>query len=286
MNEVTAISGRAVAKISTADKITAIVPKTIEEVYRLGELIAQSGLSPNGLKTPQTVTVVLLKGLEIGMPPMAALESFGVINGKACIYGDGIPALLWAHGFDIDEDVKGRGDEIIATCTITRPNGKKITREFTARDAQDAGLWTKSGPWTQYRPRMCAMRARSWAARDGASDILKGLKVYEEERDISEMKDVTPAKAAIADTGCQSLPELPEIPDIPDLPDISNESQDTQEDDLIADVDGFLADLEEQRSYCQSEDDLRELMESRSDLIERLPAPAKAKALKILEIEE
>lgn len=277
MNEVTAISGRAVAKISTADAITAIVPKTIEEVFRLGELIVQSGLSPNGLKTPQAVTVVLLKGLEIGMPPMAALESFGVINGKACIYGDGIPALLWAHGFDIEEDVAGRGDEIVATCTITRPNGKKITRKFEAQDAKDAGLWGKSGPWAQYKPRMCSMRARSWASRDGAADILKGLKVFEEERDLHEMKDVTPATP-------ESL-TLPEIPDIPDVSDISGESQDTGVE-TIADVEGFLSKLSEDRSFCESESDVLELAEANEDLIARLPENAKVKARDILRIEE
>jgi hypothetical protein len=276
MNEVTAISGKAVAKISTADAITAIVPKTIEEVFRLGELIVQSGLAPNGLKTPQAVTVVLLKGLEIGMPPMAALESFGVINGKACIYGDGIPALLWAHGFDLDETVVGRGDDIVATCTVTRPNGRKITRQFSAQDAKDAGLWDKPGPWKQYRPRMCAMRARSWAGRDGASDILKGLKIFEEELDIPEMKDVTPAPTEVTNLS---------LPDIPELPDISDESQDTP-DEPIADVEGFLAKLTEERGYCETEDDLRELAETNADIIQRLPDDAKAKAADILRIEE
>lgn len=279
MNEVTAISGKAVAKISTADAITAIVPKTVEEVFRLGELIVQSGLSPNGLKTAQAVTVVLLKGLEIGMPPMASMESFGVINGKACIYGDGIPALLWAHGFDLEETITGRGDEIVATCTITRPNGKKITREFSAQDAKDAGLWEKTGPWKQYRPRMCSMRARSWCARDGASDVLKGLRVYEEERDTHEMRDITPA------TSDTPLPSLPEIPDITDLPEISDVAEDST-DEPIADVEGFLVKLEEDRSLCDSEDDVRELALANEDIIARLPDDAKAKALALLEVDE
>jgi phage recombination protein Bet len=140
------------------------------------------------------------------------------------------------------------------------------------------------GPWQSHPSRMLRHRALAQCARVAFG--FAGVMDREEFDQWQAMKDVTPAKDAIADTGCQSLPDLPEIPDIPDLPDISGESQDAHHDDLIADVDGFLADLEEQRSYCQSEDDLRELMESRSDLIERLPAPAKAKALKILEIEE
>lgn len=275
MNTVTAITGRAVAKVSASSMVNAIVPKNVEEVFRLGELIQQSGLAPSGMKSAQAVTVVLLKGLEIGIPPMAALESFGVINGKACIYGDGIPALLWAHGFDIDESVAGRDDEIVATCTVTRPNGKKVTRTFTAQDAKDASLWGKSGPWAQYKPRMCAMRARSWAARDGAADVLKGIKVFEEESDISEPRDITPKTDARL-----ALPDIPDAPEEApaDIPEI--------ESDAIADVDGFLAKLREDRELCSSEDELRELAEGNEEIIARLPADAQETAREILRIDE
>lgn len=214
MNAETAISGRAVAKLSTGAPIVGIVPCTIEEVFRMGELIAQSGLAPNGLKTPQAITVVLLKGLEIGMPPMAAMECFGVINGKACIYGDGIPALLWSRGFDIEEtEAHGEGDTRKAVCTITRPNGKKVTRSFSVKQAQEAGLLNKTGPWKQYPDRMLTMRARAFAARDAASDVLKGIPLFEEQADITIGRDeysevkVAPKKAIDAD--------LPDIPDAP-----------------------------------------------------------------------
>ena len=209
MNE-TAISGTQLAKIEAGSPIVGIVPKTIEEVFRFGELICQSGLAPAGLKTPQAVTVVLLKGLEIGMQPMAALESFGVINGRACIYGDGIPALLWSRGFDIEEgEPTGEGDERKATCTVTRPGGKKITRSFSLKQARTAGLMSKSGPWTQYPDRMLMMRARAFAARDAAADVLKGIPVLEEQRDI--VVDVTPET-----TGATQGTVVSQIEDIPD----------------------------------------------------------------------
>jgi hypothetical protein len=214
MNAETAISGRAVARLTSGAPIVGIVPSTIEEVFRLGELIAQSGLAPNGLQTPQAITVVLLKGLEIGMPPMAAMECFGVINGKACIYGDGIPALLWSRGFDIEEtEAQGDGDVRKAVCTITRPNGKKVTRSFSVKQAKEAGLLSKTGPWKLYPDRMLTMRARAFAARDAASDVLKGIPLFEEQADITIGRDeysevkVAPKKAIAAD--------LPDIPDEP-----------------------------------------------------------------------
>jgi hypothetical protein len=277
--EPSAIANRSVAKIGAGQGIAAIIPTTIEEVFRLGELIAQSGLAPNGLKTPQAVTVVLMKGLEVGLPPMAALESFGVINGKACIYGDGIPALLWSNGFDIDEEFEGEGNKLVAICTVTRPiSGKKISRRFSVEDAAKANLLSKDGPWKLYTARMCQMRARSWAARDGAADLLKGLKIYEEESDIerNEMRDITPREALLTP------------PDIPDIPDASPEvvSQDVPSVMGQSEVDAYIADLIVQRGYCNSEQDVRELAEGQEDSIAGLPPKAQQRAREILSIDE
>lgn len=245
MNAETAITGRAVAQLASGAPIAGIVPTTIEQTFRLAELIHQSGLAPYQLKNPQAVTVVLLKGLETGLPPMSALECIGVINGKACLHSDGIPALLWSRGFKIKEWYEGEGDKLTAKCTITRPDGTEITGEFSTQDAKDARLWDtrekvkreirgewkevpNDAPWFKYRRRMLRMRARGWTARDAASDVLKGIPIFEEQRDIvdvtadeySEIK-VAPKKAIAAD-----------LPDIPDEPDKKPDTKPTQDPDL------------------------------------------------------
>lgn len=227
MNAETAIAGRAVATLSAGAPIAGIVPSTIDQVFRLAELIHQSGLAPYQLKNPQAVTVVLLKGLEIGLPPMAALECIGVINNKACLHSDGIPALLWAKGFKIKEWYEGEGDKLTAKCVITRPDGTEYPGEFSAQDAKDARLWDtrekvkreirgewkevpNDAPWFKYKRRMLKMRARGWTARDSASDVLKGIPLFEEQADIELSRDeysevkVAPKKA---------IAELPDIPD-------------------------------------------------------------------------
>ena len=183
LDQPSSIAGREVAKLEPAP-IVAIIPRTLDEVYRLAEVIIQSKLSPEALGTPQAVTIVLLKGLEIGLPPMAAMESIGVINGRACIYGDGIPALLWSKGFDIEEHYADEDDPIkmIAHCRITRPNGRVYNFKYSIKDAKENQLWgTKA--WKNYGKRMLRMRARGWLARDCASDVLKGMPIYEEVRD-------------------------------------------------------------------------------------------------------
>ena len=62
-------------------------------------------------------------------------------------------------------------------------------------DAKRAGLWGKSGPWTQYPDRMLLFRARGFALRDAFGDYLRGLRTVEEQGDII---DVTPTRAEAA----------------------------------------------------------------------------------------
>jgi hypothetical protein len=180
-----------VPALVTGRKATGIVPTSIEEVFRLAQAVAKSGLAPNTMKTPEALTVAIMHGLEIGLPPMAAIQNIAVVNGKPTIWGSAIPALLWSRGFKLDESSEGDS----ATCTVTRPDGHKVTRTFCEADARKAGLWGKAGPWTQYPSRMLQMRARGLAARDGAADALSGLYIAEELQD-AEPIDITPRKSS------------------------------------------------------------------------------------------
>ena len=59
-----------------------------------------------------------------------------------------------------------------------------IIRTFTIKDAKQANLWGRSGPWTQYPERMLEHRARGFALRDAFADKLRGVITTEEARDI------------------------------------------------------------------------------------------------------
>jgi hypothetical protein len=80
---------------------------------------------------------------------------------------------------------------MIAKCEITRPDGQVISGEFSIADAKEANLFNKDGPWKTAKKRMMKMRARSYAARDGASDLLRGLFVAEEAQDFQPIRDVS-----------------------------------------------------------------------------------------------
>lgn len=168
--------------------------KSFDDAARFAKVVFDSGLAPHGFNSPQAVMVALQAGMEVGLPPMQAIQSVAVINGRPCMWGDAIPALLWAAGFDIEETMSEDGTE--AVCTITRPNGRKVTRTFGVEDAKAASLKDKAGPWKQYPRRMLQMRARSWACRDGAADVLRGMFLREEAEDIGPeaARDITPER--------------------------------------------------------------------------------------------
>jgi hypothetical protein len=170
--------GRTVASVSKLGRtsIAGLVPQTLDDVYRLATAIAKSGLAPQQLKTPEAITVAILTGLELGLPPMFALNKIAVINGRPTLWGDAVPGILWSHGFKLREWRDGD----TAHCEVTRPGGDIIARSFSISDAKTAKLWGKAGPWQMFPDRMLAMRARSFAARDGAADVLGGLYVAEE----------------------------------------------------------------------------------------------------------
>jgi ribosome modulation factor len=182
------------APVVAGGGMAAIVPTDIEQTFRLSQALARGGdMVPKHFQNqPEAIMAAIMRGMEIGLAPMQALSNIAVINGRASLWGDALPALMQRAGHTIDMQIEGEGDEMKAVATLTRgDNGKVTTREFSVVDAKKANLWGKAGPWQTYPKRMLQMRARAWAVRDGASDALMGLQVAEEMQD-APMRDVTP----------------------------------------------------------------------------------------------
>lgn len=174
--------------------VAAIIPRTLEETFRLAGAIAASGMAPNTLNTPEKVMVAIIAGAELGMPPFQSLQSFAVINGRPAIWGDGLIAVVRSHGFKVREWMEGEGDGMVAFCEVTRPDtGETILGEFSVDDAKTAGLWKKAGPWQTNPKRMLKMRARGFACRDGAADVLRGFQLREEVEDYQPIREAAPA---------------------------------------------------------------------------------------------
>lgn len=175
--------------------MAAIVPQDIEQTFRLSQALARGGdMVPKHFQgQPEQIMAAIMRGMEIGLAPMQALSNIAVINGRATVWGDALPALMQRAGHSLDVVIEGDGENMVARATLKRGDtGQTVVREFSVADAKKANLWGKQGPWQTYPKRMLSMRARAWAVRDGAADALMGLQVAEEMQDAPPMRDVTP----------------------------------------------------------------------------------------------
>lgn len=186
-------------------RVAAIVPGDFESCYRLATVVKASGMAPKSFSTVESITVAMMHGMELGLTPMAALQSIAVVNGTPTVFGDGMLALVRASGLleDIQEEIERdkEGVPTFAFCKVKRAGQASwVARGFTRAEAMKAGLWNKAGPWTQYPQRMLQMRARSWALRDAFADVLRGLQQTEE---VTDMLDVGGGVAAAEPTMAQ-----------------------------------------------------------------------------------
>lgn len=186
--------------VKAGGALAALVPQDIDQAFRLAQALAGAGdMVPKAYQgQPQMIMAAIARGMEIGLAPMQALSNIAVINGRASLWGDALPALVQKAGHHIDVEYEGSGDGLTAVATLTRgDNGKKVVRRFSISDAKRAGLLGKQGPWQSYPQRMLLNRARAWAIRDGAADALMGLQASEEVSDYGpdRARDVTPTEA-------------------------------------------------------------------------------------------
>ena len=307
---------QAIALRAGGSALLPIYPTSIEEVFRLSKMAVTAGmLKPQKIGYGDNAsyedadavlargTMIIMQGMELGVPPMQAVQLLAMINGRIVAHSEAVPGILLSKGFKLSEAWSGTPMSDDWTCTIelTRPDGQKFTGSFSVADAKQAQLWDQSptktsfgktkpndSAWFRYPKRMLKARALGFVGKDGGADALKGLMVREEMEDMiraDQARDITPTR---------QIPAL-EIPD--DIPDGTSSPKaentkpalakepDTKPDnqDELADPEGFLAKLADDLALCSSVEELDEIKLHNAELIERLPKAHKAKAQKMLD---
>jgi len=222
MNEVVPIA-EARPNIAAGGRVAAIVPQSMDEAYRLAKAVCLAGMAPKGMDRPESCMIAIMHGMEIGLTPLTALQRIAVVNGRPTIWGDGAMSLVRGSGACewIKESIAGDGEKMIATCEAKRRGEPtSISRTFSVADAKQAGLWGKSGPWTQYAKRMLQMRARAFCLRDGFADVLGGLYLREEieEEHGTRPTPPTPPTVERSQTVAALAAPVPPKPPLPPIP--------------------------------------------------------------------
>jgi hypothetical protein len=158
-----------------------------EIAKKVAHTLAQSGLVPEAYRNrPNDCFVAIQMGAEIGMEPFQAIQSIAVIEGKPCLFGDGLIGVVRASPLCewVEESISA--DSTSATCTTQRKGDPNpITATYSLTDATLAGIVNKRN-WQKYPARMLQMRARAFCLRDAYPDVLKGISVAEEIQDYSD----------------------------------------------------------------------------------------------------
>lgn len=152
---------------------------------KVAETLSKSSVIPTIYRgKPEDIFVAMAMGYQLGFPVEQSLQDIAVINGRPCLWGDGLLSLCLNHPDCLsikEEAIRNPKDDMVIgyQCTVTRRGHDPHTKQFTLQDAQVAGLLSRGTVWKSYPERMLQMRARSLALRDKFADALRGLRIAE-----------------------------------------------------------------------------------------------------------
>jgi len=186
------------------DPVTDSWTAVVEKVALFAGQISQTEFVPNGLRGKDNgakVAAAILTGRELGLPPMTALASIHMINGKPGISAEMMRGLVLQAGHQIQVT------ESTSVKVVIRGRRKDeedwTTVEWSEQDSRRAGIL--SGNHVKYPRQMFAARATTELCRLLFADVIHGLRSIEELEDlggesldvIPDRGDAEPPKAAL-----------------------------------------------------------------------------------------
>lgn len=163
---------------------------TFEEIESFAERASRSKMVPKDFQgKPEDIILAVMQGKELGLPPIQAIQSIAMVNGRPSVWGDAVPGLCYARGLVEDHQETYEGQEgtdgFTAICVVKRKGvaSPKIGR-FSQSDAKRAGLYGQA-VHGKYPRRMMQWRARHAAFHDAFPDVLRGIGTREIEAEDS-----------------------------------------------------------------------------------------------------
>lgn len=145
------------------------------------QMLVSSGFLPSDVKTPQQALAIMMKGREVGMPPMQAFAHINVIKGKPTLSAEGMLALIFKNHPKTKLKYL-QNDTEACICVVSKPGNEPSTFAFTMDDAKKAQL-TKNPNWQKYARAMLRSRCISEMARSLFPECLMGVSYTQEEMD-------------------------------------------------------------------------------------------------------
>jgi hypothetical protein len=166
------------AKVTKPEEVKLAVRQdfTLKEIKEIAMDIYKSRMFTS-LQNQEQAVAKILRGREIGLPPMVSLEKIYVVNGKTALESEVMSAEIKRSGKYNYSITKHDLNE----CQITfYENGKQVgISTFTMKDAERAKLLSKD-IWQKYPKAMLFNRALSQGKRMYCPDVCMGVYTPEE----------------------------------------------------------------------------------------------------------
>lgn len=152
-------------------------PLTFQTMLQAADVFIRSRMLPQSIQTPEQAIVIMLKGQELGLQPLQALNGINAIQGKPTVSPQLMLSLINCSGKL--EDIRFELGPDFVAFTMKRYGRSKHTERFGSREAQSMGLAGKDNYKRQPQV-MYKWRAVAACARVTFPDVIDGLYTPEE----------------------------------------------------------------------------------------------------------
>lgn len=152
--------------------------------------LIKTNMLPVAVDTPEKAALVILKGREVGLPPLMSLSEVYVVRGRAGLTAMAYATLLRRHGVRVEYPVHTAEK---AVCRLTRRDGTMFEQTFSMADAskmytqqkkdgggQETVRLSESFSYRSNPEEMMMNRAVSRGARRFCPDVVGGMAMADE----------------------------------------------------------------------------------------------------------
>jgi hypothetical protein len=193
MNEI--VRYEAPSSSSRASDTLAIMGEAAELAAKLART---QEFVPKGLQNrPEAILATILKGNELGIPPMAALAGIHVVQGRPGLSAELMRALVSSAGHEIG--FEEMSDTYVTAYGRRKDTGQELRITWHIDQAKRAGLANKD-VWRAYPRNMLAARATTDLCRFMFADVIGGM------RSVEELMDIPPEELDVLEPGGPGVP--------------------------------------------------------------------------------
>jgi hypothetical protein len=188
-----AVEPRQLTVAAPVDFSQQLEPRNMDDAVTLAQRMFDSRLF-SAYGTPQAVLATVLAGRELGIPAMASLRAFHIIEGKPTLSAGAIQSLVVKSGKARYFRCSERTDQR-ATFVTQRGDDPEMALSYTIEDGRRAFMFTpdmdvkalaekerkwQASSWGKNPADMCVARAATKLARLVYPDVVSGLYAPEE----------------------------------------------------------------------------------------------------------